>query len=195
LKNVVSEALRNEVLKCIDVLNSGGTLLYPTDTIWGIGCDATSQQAVEKIYLIKRRMGVKSFIVLIDNASKLPLYVDGLPEITWDLLKNVTTPLTIIYPRGRNLAENILGNDKSVAIRIANHEFCRELIRAFGKPIVSTSANISGNATPCTFKDISPDIIRQTDYTVQLYHDDITTVKPSRIIKLYQNGEFNVIRP
>ena len=192
---MISEALKNEVLKCIDILNSGGTLLYPTDTIWGIGCDATSQRAVEKIHRIKRRTGSKSLIVLVDSANKLPLYVENMPEIAWDLLKNVSTPLTIIYPQGKNLAANVIGDDRSVAIRVADNEFCRELIRDFGKPVVSTSANISGNVTPCTFKDVSPDIIRQIDYAVQLYHDNMTTVRPSRIIKLYQNGEFNVIRP
>jgi len=192
---LISEAIRNEVLKCTDILKAGGTLLYPTDTIWGIGCDATSHEAVEKIYRIKRRMGNKSLIVLVDSADKLPGYVENLPEITWDLLKNVTTPLTIIYPRGRNLAENILGADHSVAIRIADNDFCRELIKSFGKPIVSTSANISGNSTPCNFRDINPDIVREVDYTVKLYHDVMSSVRPSRIIKLYQNGEFNVIRP
>lgn len=192
---MTSEAIRNEVLKCTDVLKSGGTVLYPTDTIWGIGCDATSRQAVDKIYRIKQRMGNKSLIVLIDNTDKLPFYVENPPEITWDLLKNVTTPLTIIYPMGKNLAENILGSDHSVAIRIVNNEFCSELIRVFGKPIVSTSANISGNANPCNFRDVNPDIVRQVDYSVQLYHDIMTSVRPSRIIKLYQSGEFNVIRP
>jgi L-threonylcarbamoyladenylate synthase len=192
---VISDAIRNEVLKCADILQSGGTLLYPTDTIWGIGCDATSPNAVEKIYRIKRRMGNKSLIVLLDSAEKLPLYVENLPEITWDLLKHVTAPLTIIYPKGRNLAENILGTDLSVAIRIADNEFCRELIKVFGKPLVSTSANISGKTTPCNFKDISTDIIKRVDYTVQHFHDIISFIQPSRIIKLYQNGEFNVIRP
>ena len=192
---MIGDDIHNEVLKCVEILQSGSTLLYPTDTIWGIGCDATSPNAVEKIYRIKRRMGNKSLIVLVDCPDKLPLYVENLPEITWDLLKHITTPLTIIYPRGRNLAENILGADHSVAIRIADNEFCRELINVFGKPIVSTSANISGDTTPCNFKDISPDIIKRIDYTVQHFHDVLSFVRPSRIIKLYQNGEFNVIRP
>jgi len=192
---VISDALKREVIACVDILNAGGTILYPTDTIWGIGCDGTRADAVSKIYQIKKRMGSKSQIILLDSANKLPLYVEEIPLITYDLLQNITTPLTIIYPRGRNLAPNVLGEDGSVAIRIADNEFCRELIRSFGKPVVSTSANLSGEPNPHSFTDIHPSIIEHVDYTVGLFHDAVSSVRPSRIIKLYQNGEFNVIRP
>ncbi len=192
---VISDLLKKEVMACLDALNSGGIIVYPTDTIWGIGCDATNPEAVKKIYSIKKRNDSKSQIILLDNADKLSLYVHDIPLITWDLLKNITSPLTIIYPEGRNLAPNVLGEDGSVAIRIVNHEFCRELIREFGRPIVSTSANISGGANPHSFDDIDPSIHEQADYTVMAYHNVISAVRPSRIIKLYQNGEFDVIRP
>jgi len=192
---VISTALKKEISSCLDVLNSGGTILYPTDTIWGLGCDATLPESVSRIYKIKKRMGSKSQIVLLDSQEKLELYVENIPPITWDLLKNVDSPLTIIYPKGRNLAYNILGEDGSIAIRIVNHEFCRELLREFGKPLVSTSANPSGGGNPHSFNDISPEIIEQVDYIVGLYHDAISLAKASRIIKLYENGEFSVIRP
>lgn len=190
-----SDSFKAEISASLNILNSGGTILYPTDTIWGIGCDATLPDAVSKIYQIKKRMGRKTLIVLLDSPNKLPLYVDNIPLITWDLLKNITSPLTIIYPKGRNLAPVLLGEDGSVAIRIANHEFCRELIKEFGRPLVSTSANLSGNANPRSFHDINPEILKHVDYTVGLYHDALTSVRPSQIIKLYENGEFNVIRP
>lgn len=192
---MISKALRQEIFSCLDVLNAGGTILYPTDTIWGLGCDATNAEPVSKIYRIKKRIGSKSQIILLDSPEKLELYVENIPTITWDLLKNVDTPLTIIYPKGRNLANNILGEDGSIAIRIVHHEFCRELIREFGKPVVSTSANPSGGANPHTFNEINPEIIKQADYIVGLYHDVISTSRASRIIKLYENGEFSVIRP
>ena len=192
---VISDALKREVLSCLNILNSGGTILYPTDTIWGIGCDATRSEAENRIYRIKKRMGSKSQIVLIDSPDKLPLYVEDIPLITYDLLKNITTPLTIIYPKGKNLAHNLLGEDGSIAIRIPDHEFCRELIREFGKPLVSTSANLAGGANPHSFNDINPTIIENVDYTVGILHDAISPARASRIIKLYENGEFNVIRP
>ena len=192
---MISESLKPEVLSCLEILRAGGTILYPTDTIWGIGCDATNDEAVNKIYRIKRRSGDKSQIILLDSANKLPLYVESLPLITWDLLRNITTPLTIIYPKGKNLAPNILGEDGSVAIRIVNHDFCREMIREFGKPIVSTSANLSGDPNPQSFQAINPAILGCVDYTVASYHDVVSSLRPSRIIKLYENGEFDVIRP
>ena len=187
--------LKAELLTCLKTLRSGGTILYPTDTIWGIGCDATSVEAVNKIYRIKKRSADKSPIILLDSANKLPLYVESVPLITWDLLKNISTPLTIIYPKGKNLAHNILSSDGSVAIRIVNNDFCREMVREFGKPVVSTSANLSGDPNPHSFQAINPAILNSVDHTVGLYHDIVSSMRPSRIIKLYDNGEFDVIRP
>ena len=172
---MISEVLKREVIACLNILNSGGIILYPTDTIWGIGCDATRPEAVSRIYRIKKRIGSKSQIVLLDSPKKLPIYVEHIPLITWD--------------------HNLLGEDGSIAIRIPDHEFCRELVKEFGKPIVSTSANLSGKDSPHAFSDINPAIIRQVDYTVGINHDTLTPSRASRMIKIYDNGEFNVIRP
>src|SRR5512133_1363512 len=134
----------NDIEKSLKVLADGGTLLYPTDTIWGIGCDATNTMAVEKIYRIKSRSEAKSMIILLDHIDKLSTYIESVPEITGDLLASITNPVTIIYSNARKLAPNVIASDGTVAIRIVKDNFCSELIRRFGKPIVSTSANISG---------------------------------------------------
>jgi L-threonylcarbamoyladenylate synthase len=186
--------INTEIQNCIKVLQSGGIILYPTDTIWGIGCDATNSKAVAKIYRLKQRMERKSLIILLDEAEKLRDYVSEIPEIAWDLIKNVDTPLTIIYPEARNLAKNVVATDGSVAIRIVNNDFCIRLIREFGKPIVSTSANISGERSPLTFKNISQEIISGVNYVVDESLDEIHELKASRIIKLSLNGEFRIIR-
>lgn len=186
--------MEQEIKKSIEILTSGGTILYPTDTIWGIGCDATNEEAVTRIYHLKRRVESKSMIILLDSVEKLIDYVETVPELAWDLLKNVDTPLTIIYPKAKNLASNVVADDGSIAIRIVRHPFCSELIATFGKPIVSTSANISGSAPPRVFREISQAIIQYVDHVVRLQQDDVQYVKPSRIIKLNTNGEFRIIR-
>jgi L-threonylcarbamoyladenylate synthase len=183
-----------EINKCLDFLKEGKTILYPTDTVWGLGCDATSFKAVEKIYSLKRRMEHKSLIILLDDSAKLVHYVQDIHPIAWDLLQGVGTPLTIIYPSGQNLAANVIADDGSIAIRITKDEFCRKLIQAFGKSIVSTSANITGTSTPLFFKNISPEIKENVDYIVSLYQNKLQAMKPSRIIRLFNNGEFEVIR-
>jgi L-threonylcarbamoyladenylate synthase len=179
----------------LKALRSGGTLLYPTDTVWGIGCDATSEKAVEKVYRIKQRTESKSLIVLLDDPRKISRYVSSVPGIAWDLLDRIDTPLTIIYPGARGLAGNVVAADGSVAIRIVNHEFCHILIASFGKPIVSTSANISGDPPPLTYRHIAPEIIQGVDYAVPESLGPLQEVKPSRIIKLTPEGEFQIIRP
>ncbi|MFH1161639.1 MAG: L-threonylcarbamoyladenylate synthase [bacterium] len=186
--------MKQEIRKCIEVLRKGGTILYPTDTVWGIGCDATNAKAVQKIYRIKKRFESKSLIVLLDRKEKLPEYVSEVPAIAYDLLKHVHTPLTIIYPHARNLAKNIPAKDGSVGIRLVTYEFCYKLIRMFGKPIVSSSANISGQPAPLFYKNISSEIIGQVDYVVKLDQEEIREIKPSMIIKLKINGEFEIIR-
>jgi L-threonylcarbamoyladenylate synthase len=186
--------MEQELNKCLTILQNGGTILYPTDTIWGIGCDATNPGAVEKVYRLKQRMERKSLIILLDEAVRIRDYVAFIPEIAWDLLKSMDTPLTIIYPEAKNLAENVVAEDGSVAIRIVNNEFCRNLIRAFGKPIVSTSANISGENPPVGFRTVAMEIIKGVDYVVDESLDEIHALKASRIIKLNKNGEFQVIR-
>ena len=187
--------MEQEIRNCLAVLKKGGTILYPTDTIWGIGCDATSYKAVEKIYKVKRRLETKSLIILNDDPDRISDYVKEIPAITWDLVENVDRPVTIIYPNARNLPKNVIGEDNSVAIRVVKNEFCRRLISEFGKPIVSSSANISGEPAPLVFRCISEEIKKRVDYVVDLYQDLLQEVKPSRIIKLKENGEFNIIRP
>jgi L-threonylcarbamoyladenylate synthase len=147
-----------EVQRAIEVLRAGGTILYPTDTIWGIGCDATNSRAVEKIYKLKQRVESKSLIVLLDNMEKLHLHVGKVPDITFDLLNSIETPLTIIYSNAKNLAKNVMAADKTIAIRIVREPFCSALIKSFSKPIVSTSANISNDPTALTFNKISKEI-------------------------------------
>src|ERR1035437_6171729 len=137
-----------ELAKALEVLKSGGTLLYPTDTIWGLGCDATNPKAVEKIFKLKNREESKSLIVLLDDEDNLHKYVDNLPEITFDLLKNIDKPTTIVYSNAKNLAWNVIASDGTVGIRVTRDPFCRDLVKRFGKPIVSTSANISGDPSP-----------------------------------------------
>jgi L-threonylcarbamoyladenylate synthase len=186
--------MQQEIKKCIDILQSGGTILYPTDTIWGIGCDATNANAVDSVFRLKKRVESKSMIILVDSAERLTEYVETVPELAWDLLKSVDTPLTIIYPKAKNLAPNVVAADGSIAIRVVHHEFCCALIKAFGKPVVSTSANISGDLPPKVFMEISPEIIKYIDHVVRLYRDELQHIKPSRIIKLSENGEFRIIR-
>ncbi len=188
-------AMKNEIKNCVEVLEKEGTILYPTDTIWGIGCDATSQKAVEKIYLLKKRVESKSLIILLADMKDISTYVETFPDIARDLMKNVERPLTIIYPKAKNIAKNVIAKDNSIAIRIVKNEFCKNLIRTFGKPIISSSANISGEPAPMVFKCISKEIIDHVDYVVKLYQDVLQEVKPSRIIKLNEKGEFHIIRP
>lgn len=185
--------MNEDINEAIEVLRRGGIILYPTDTIWGLGCDATNNSAVKKIYEIKQRTDEKNMLVLLDNEDKLTQYVD-VPDIAWQLIEVTDKPLTVIYPGAASLAQNLIADDGSVGIRITADEFCRKLIRSFGKPIVSTSANISGKSWPATFKDIEKDIIRSVDYVVRYRQNDNKPGKPSGIIKLGKNGEVKVIR-
>lgn len=188
------ETNRIEILNCEKVLRSGGILLYLTDTIWGIGCDATQEKAVNKIYRIKQRNPDSSFIVLIADEDQLSDYVENVPLVAYDLIRAVDKPLTIVYPEGKNVASNVIGKDGSLAIRIVKSEFCKELIRSFGKPIVSTSANISGESNPTTFSSISPKIISEVDHIAIQANNPFMEVKQSRIIKIEKNGMFTVLR-
>lgn len=184
-----------EVANCVKILQTGGTLLYPTDTIWGIGCDATRRESVSRVYRIKARDEDRSFIILLSDPAQLARYVEEVPATAYDLLAAVNdSPLTIIYPKGRNLAENVLGRDSSIAIRIVHNTFCKALLTAFGKPIVSTSANISGEPSPMCFSAISPHIVSSVDHVAVVHEDTIAETKPSRIIKLEVDGMFKVVR-
>ncbi len=186
--------LKEEINKAIEVLNSGGIILYPTDTIWGIGCDATNEAAVEKIFKLKGRDAGKSLIVLLDTENKLESYINEVPAIAYDLIEYAENPLTIIYSGAKNLAKNVIHADGSLGIRIVKHQFCQQLIQKFRKPIVSTSANISGESSPTNFDDITEEIIQGVDYVVKLEQDDTSQKRPSTIMKLEPDGRFAFIR-
>jgi len=186
--------MENDINKAVKVLKAGGTILYPTDTIWGIGCDATNARAVKKIYNIKSRSKKASFIVLLDKEGRLPNYVQGVPDILADLLKSIDSPTTIIYPKAKNLAKNVIAADGSIGIRIVKDEFCSKLLSAFKKPIVSTSANLSGDPSPLMFREISKELLDKVDYVVETNRALLNKSKASTIIRLHPNGEFEVLR-
>jgi len=183
-----------EILAATEILQKGGNILYPTDTIWGIGCDATNKEAVSRIYSIKQRRDEKSMLILLDNADKLYDYVKQVPDIAWNLIEVADKPLTLIYPDAQNLAENLIAEDGSIGIRIVKDEFCRKLISRFGKPVVSTSANFSGTPWPPNFRKIDRNILKLVDYVVKFRQKDEARGKPSGIIKLGSGGEVHVIR-
>lgn len=184
----------NEIKKVVEILRAGGLVLYPTDTVWGLGCDATNEKAVEKIFKLKKREDSKSLIVLVDSVDRLSAYVEDVPDVALDLAELADKPLTIIYPRGKNLAPNVLAEDGSVGIRVTNEEFSKALCYAFRKPIISTSANISGNPTPENFYQIEDEIKNGVDYVVEARREDYEKKSPSSIIKFEKNGTFVVLR-
>jgi L-threonylcarbamoyladenylate synthase len=185
----------NEIKKAVEVLKQGGTILYPTDTVWGLGCDATDEKAVQKIFEIKQRDEAKSLILLLDEDTKLNRYVRDVPAIAWDLVELSDSPLTIIYTGPYNLAPNVVNKeDNTVGIRVTRDEFCKALIRKFGKPIVSTSANKSGDPTPGNFQEIDPEILNGVDYIVNLRQKEVTKARPSAIMKVAPNGEVKILR-
>lgn len=186
--------LEADIIQCLKTLSSGGLILYPTDTVWGIGCDATNADAVKKVYQLKQRDDSKAMIVLIDSADHLDHYVVDVPMIARELIDVAVKPLTIIYEGAYNLAPNVLGDQDSVGIRIPNDEFCHRLCERFGKPIVSTSANVSGHPTAKTFADIDASIVQGVDYAVQYRRDDTSRHQPSNIILLSRDGTFKIIR-
>lgn len=190
----MSDPIETEINNAISVLENGGVILNPTDTIWGLGCDATNAGAVEKIFRIKHRSEAKSFIILLDEIAKLERYVEKIPEIASDLIKSVKNPLTIIYSNACNLAANLIANDRTIAIRIVQDDFCKKLISKFGKPIVSTSANFSGEPTPDIFNHVSDEIKQSVDYIVNYKQKIFTRAKASTIIRLYEDGTYSIIR-
>jgi len=185
--------MQDEINKAITVLENGGIVLYPTDTIWGLGCDATNEKAVQRIYEIKKRADSKSLIILLDDDRKLNRYVREVPEVVWDILDYAIKPTTIVYPEAINLPNNLVPEDGSIAIRITKDEFCKKLIQRYKKPIVSTSANIAGKASPKDFKDIAPEILKAVDHVVNLPASEKSN-EPSSIIKIGLGGELNIIR-
>lgn len=190
----MTKAMMDEIKKACEVMRQGGLILYPTDTVWGIGCDATNEEAVRKVYALKQREDSKAMLVLVDNAVKVDFYVKEVPPVAWDLLEVATNPLTIIYSSARNLAPNLLAEDGSVGIRVTEEEFSKQLCFHFRRAIVSTSANISGEPSPRNFAEISEEVKKAVDYIVNYRQNDKQKRKPSSIIKLGPTGEIKIIR-
>jgi L-threonylcarbamoyladenylate synthase len=187
--------INSEVKKAVEIISAGGILLYPTDTIWGIGCDATNARAVQRIYEIKQRSDSKSMLVLVPGVEMLRSYVESIPDKALELIFNTTRPTTIIYPGAIHLAPNLLAEDGSVGIRVTSDDFCRKLIEKAGFPIVSTSANISGSVSPGFFRAIDSRIIDQVDHVVGLRQDESESASSSTIIKIEKEGKLTVLRP
>jgi L-threonylcarbamoyladenylate synthase len=188
------QEINNEIAEAIDVLKKGGIILYPTDTIWGIGCDATNFEAVEKINKLKERSAEKSFIVLIDDDRKLNKYVRTVPDVAWDIIEYSTKPTTIIYPQGYNLANNVFAKDFSLGVRVVKEGFCHELLRKYGKPLVSTSANVTNSTTPKSLDKIDEKIKNGVDYILKSPNGNNLNGKPSIIMKLGVGGDIEFIR-
>ena len=184
---------KTEMQNCLETLKRGGLILYPTDTVWGIGCDATNAEAVDKVYALKRRNESQALICLVSDYKMLNQFVEEVPEVAYDILKYANKPTTIIYDDPIRVAENLIADDNSLAIRVSKDKFSNELVKRFRKPIVSTSANISGEKTPQSFAQISPEILKGVDYVVNLQRSK-QSGKPSAIIKLTNDGKVTVIR-
>ena len=185
---------REDLQNALRVLREGGVILYPTDTVWGIGCDATNAEAIARIYEIKRRVESKSMIVLVDSEAKIEGYVRDVPEIAWDLIEVADKPLTIIYDNAKNLPDNLVAEDGSIAIRITKEQFSQQLCRMMRVPVVSTSANVSGEPTPRNFFEISDEILNAVDFIVDYRREEEVLPQPSSIIKLGSKGQVKVIR-
>lgn len=187
--------MQTEIKKTIEVLKKGGTILYPTDTVWGIGCDATNSKAVAKVFSLKSRKENKSLIILLDSVDKIKNYVQNYPEQASDLIDSYHKPLTIVFSGAKNLAKNLIAEDGTIAIRIIKHEFCNKLIKGFGKPLVSTSANVSGTTTPAVFRDITDFIKSHVNHVVNVEQDNLQPSTPSTVIKMDQTGNYEILRP
>ncbi len=186
--------LTTVVKETVSVLRSGGIVLYPTDTVWGLGCDATNEEAVQRLIRLKHRAQGKSMLVLLDSDAKLPSYVQEVPSIAYDLIDAAIRPLTLIYPGARNLAPSLIAPDGSIGIRITREKISQAICQQLRVPIVSTSANISGNQTPRFFSEVDPEVVTAVDYVVPLRQDDRTSALPSEIIKLGVHNEVTLIR-
>ena len=194
---------REDLQAALRVLRNGGLIAYPTDTIWGIGCDATNSAAVERLFALKQRADSKAMLMLLDSSAKLPYYIENIPETAWMLLdscegeveEEAAKPMTIVYPNARNIAPKLIAEDGSVGIRITHELFTKALCAQLRHPLVSTSANISGQPSPRFFAEISQEIINGVDYVCQFRREDESEHAPSTIIKLNNDGTFKIIRP
>jgi L-threonylcarbamoyladenylate synthase len=185
--------MRDEINKALEILKRGGLILYPTDTVWGIGCDATNAEAVDRVYALKEREDNKALICLVSDFKMLNQFVEEVPEVAYDILKYAQKPTTIVYDHPIRVAENLVGTDNTLAIRVTKDDFCNQLIRKLKRPLVSTSANISGKNTPSEYKEISPAILEGVDYVVNL-HRNKKNAQPSTIIQIKNDGTVKVIR-
>lgn len=185
---------QHDIDACLEILDAGGLILYPTDTIWGIGCDATNEMAVEKIYRLKQRPDHKPMVILMADEREILQYVTQPDLQVFDYIKGVSKPITVVYEGGVGLADQLLADDRSVAIRITSDSFCKHLIKRFRKPIVSTSANLSGYPAPRSFQDIDPLIKEGVDYVVRYRQSDDNYYKPSSVVRWDKNGELIIIR-
>ncbi|WP_281637699.1 L-threonylcarbamoyladenylate synthase [Flavobacterium marginilacus] len=185
--------INQEIINAYEVIKEGGIILYPTDTVWGIGCDATNPEAIAKIYKLKQRAETQSMICLMNGEKMVYNVFKEIPEVAWQIIDLSEKPTTLILDQPRNIAPNIIAPDNTLGMRIVKEPFCFKLMERMKKPLVSTSANISGQPTPKSFKEISPEIIKGVDYVVNLHHDKITE-KASTIIKLTNDSQVKVIR-
>lgn len=188
------KGFEKDIEKCLEALKAGGLILYPTDTVWGIGCAATNEKAVEKIYKLKKRSDEKAMIVLVADEKDIMQHVASPDLSLFDYLDKTTKPTTVVYEGALGFAYNLIASDGSIAIRICKDEFCRQLIKRLRKPIVSTSANISGMPAPKTFKEITDEIKKGVDHIVQYRQQDETSAQPSSLIK-WKNGNVTILRP
>lgn len=186
--------MEKEIEAALNVLREGGVILYPTDTIWGLGCDATNVNAVKRIFEIKNRPAEKNLILLTNSDQMLMHYVKDIPEVAWEIMELSEKPVTIIYDHPKNLPAEVCANDNTIAIRVTKDPFCKILIQKLKKPLVSTSANISGESSPALFHEISDKIKKSSDHIVNLRQDEKKKALPSSIIKLKSNGEISIIR-
>ena len=186
--------MKEDIQNCLNTLREGGIILYPTDTVWGIGCDASNTQAIQKIYDLKGRTSSKAFITLVGSEVMLERTVINIPEIAWHLIESANRPLTLIYDEVKGIAPNVVAEDGSCGIRLAKDTFCQQLIQRLGKPIISTSANVSGEETPKDFRSISDTVLKGVDFVVNYRQNEVTSQKSSNIIKLKNNGEIKIIR-
>ena len=186
--------MQEDINKAFQVMKTGGIILYPTDTIWGIGCDATNTEAVKRVYYLKQREEAKSMLVLVDDSYRILRHVKEVPDMAWQLLEVSDQPMTIIYPGAINLAQNLINDDGTIGIRMVRDEFCQKLIAKINRPIISTSANISGKPAPAVFDEIAEEIKKGVDYIVTWRQEDQSRAKPSSIVKVGINGEIEIIR-
>ena len=183
-----------DIRKAVEVMRKGGVILYPTDTIWGIGCDATNAEAVARVYQIKQRDDSKALICLVDSDARLQRYVRHVPDVAWDIMELATNPTTVILDNAVNLAQNLIADDGSIAMRITRETFSRELCYRFQKPVVSTSANISGQPAAQNYRDIAPELLEAVDYVCWTRRQEHKSHQPSSIIKIKEDGEVMIIR-